>query len=356
MPRSRSTQRLLDACVSSRGCGGGGEEQRDMPRRCALRLIIAHEMMVEVVQRRRLTAGDGRRIGMGGKRKRLVQNGSLLRPLRPSASPPPHTSRPNQLMSFLLQIVLSAHHSLRHLSLFVLHSTSQAPANPGSIAARNDSTGSFFNPCGKFTCIAKGKTNECDCNDPRRWLSHMRLQATLFPHFSPSSSLPPLPTPPLPSPLSTAPSSEDACKAAQRNPCAISHIPSLSASPCASQGDTCEGIAGYFGVDFQALNPSLDCSANGGLLQPEQAVCVERMSDQVGLIPVCSQYYLVQSAETCESICNVPFPPLSPVDFFRLNPGIKCNRLIPNTDVGSFTGFEVRVWQWLCLCIFALAC
>ncbi|CAI5515590.1 unnamed protein product [Closterium sp. Naga37s-1] len=71
-------------------------------------------------------------------------------------------------------------------------------------------------------------------------------------------------------------------------------------------------------------------------------VC-ECMSYQVGLIPVCSQYYLVQSAETCESIRNVPYPPLSPVDFFRLNPGIKCNRLIPKTDVDGFTGFEVRV-------------
>ncbi|CAI5515592.1 unnamed protein product [Closterium sp. Naga37s-1] len=109
------------------------------------------------------------------------------------------------------------------------------------------------------------------------------------------------------------------------------------------QGDTCEGIAGYLGVDFQALNPSLDCTANGGLLQPDQAVCVERIKNNVGLIPVCSQYYLVQSAETCESIRNVPYPPLSPVDFFRLNPGIKCNRLIPNTDVGSFTGFEACI-------------
>ncbi|CAI6006607.1 unnamed protein product [Closterium sp. NIES-64] len=94
---------------------------------------------------------------------------------------------------------------------------------------------------------------------------------------------------------------------------------------------------------FQALNPSLDCDANGGVLQPVQTVCVEREKDKVGLIPVCLQYYLVQSAETCESIRNVPYPPLAPKEFFRLNPGIKCDRLIPNTDVDGFTGFEACI-------------
>ncbi|CAI5982864.1 unnamed protein product, partial [Closterium sp. NIES-65] len=297
-------------------------------------------------------------------------------------------------------------------SLPGLYPVVKASADPCSIASRNDSTGSFFNPCGKFTCIAKGKTNECDCNDPRF------IQAT---NADGSRTC----------------AYKDACKAAQRNPCAVgtcvndgagsyscvcppgfrqgttvegtfscapgtfscapgdtsttytvlspnvrcsdvfpvygltlaqfqAQNPSVSCAapippstvlnvaspasltPCSvfyttQQGDTCEATASYFGVDFQALNPSLDCSANGGLLQPEQAVCVERTVEKVGLIPVCSQYYLVQSAETCESIRNVPFPALSPIDFFRLNPGIKCNRLIPNTDVGSFTGFEACI-------------
>ncbi|CAI7921459.1 unnamed protein product [Closterium sp. NIES-53] len=116
-------------------------------------------------------------------------------------------------------------------------------------------------------------------------------------------------------------------------------------------GDTCASLESYFQVPaFQALNPSLDCSANGGLLQPEQAVCVERVTEKVGLIPVCSQYYLVQSAETCESIRNVPYPPLAPMEFFRLNPGIKCNRLIPKTDVDGFTGFQVRVCGSVSVC------
>ncbi|CAI7779338.1 unnamed protein product [Closterium sp. NIES-53] len=301
-------------------------------------------------------------------------------------------------------------------SLPGLYPVVRGTSDPCSIAARNDSTGSFFNPCGKFKCIAKGKTNECDCNDPRF------IQAT---NADGSRTC----------------AYKDACKAAQRNPCAVGQCvndgagsyscvcppgfrqgttvdgtyscapgdnsttytvlspnvrcsdvfpvygltlaefqtqnPSVSCAapippstvlkvaspasliPCSvfyttQQGDTCADLAAYFKVHwscpsdsclpaFQALNPSSDCSANGGVLQPEQTLCVERIRNQVGLIPVCSQYYLVQSAETCESIRNVPYPPLSPVDFFRLNPGIKCNRLVPNADVGSFTGFEACI-------------
>ncbi|CAI7731710.1 unnamed protein product [Closterium sp. NIES-54] len=301
-------------------------------------------------------------------------------------------------------------------SLPGLYPVVRAPGDPCNKAARNDSTGSYFNPCGKFKCIAKGRKNECDCNDPRF------IQAT---NADGSRTC----------------AYKDACKAAQRNPCAVGQCvndgagsyscvcppgfrqgttvegtyscapgdtsttytvlspnvrcsdvfpvyglslaefqtqnPSVSCAapippstilkvaspasliPCSvfyttQQGDTCADLAGYFQVHwscpsdtcnsaFQALNPSLDCDANGGLLQPEQAVCVERTKKKVGLIPVCSQYYLVQSAETCESIRNVPYPPLDPVDFFRLNPGIKCNRLVPNTDVDGFTGFEACI-------------
>ncbi|CAI5462998.1 unnamed protein product, partial [Closterium sp. Yama58-4] len=301
-------------------------------------------------------------------------------------------------------------------SLPGLYPVVRGTSDPCSLKASNDNTGSLFNPCGKFTCIVKGSTNECDCNDPRF------IQAT---NADGSRTC----------------AYKDACKAAKRNPCAVgtcvndgagsyscvcppgfrqgttidgtfscapggtnttytvlspnvrcsdvfpvygltlaqfqAQNPSVSCAdpippstvlkvaspasliPCSvfyttQQGDTCAAVAEYFQMDsscpsatctaaFQALNPSLDCTANGGLLQPEQAVCVERRRDKVGLIPVCSQYYLVQSAETCESIRNVPYPPLSPVDFFRLNPGMKCNRLIPDTDVGSFTGFEACI-------------
>ncbi|CAI7779938.1 unnamed protein product, partial [Closterium sp. NIES-53] len=52
-------------------------------------------------------------------------------------------------------------------SLPGLYPVVRAPGDPCNKAARNDSTGSYFNPCGKFKCIAKGRKNECDCNDPR---------------------------------------------------------------------------------------------------------------------------------------------------------------------------------------------
>ncbi|CAI7847489.1 unnamed protein product [Closterium sp. NIES-54] len=130
-------------------------------------------------------------------------------------------------------------------------------------------------------------------------------------------------------------------------------------APCSvyyttSQGDTCESLAKYFSLigncfepcaaAFQALNPGLDCSGSGEL-PGSQAVCVERRAESAAalLIPVCSQFYLVQAGETCDQIRSVPSPPLSPLEFFRLNPGIKCNRLVPKTDVGSLTGFEACI-------------
>ncbi|CAI5973991.1 unnamed protein product [Closterium sp. NIES-64] len=117
---------------------------------------------------------------------------------------------------------------------------------------------------------------------------------------------------------------------------------------------TCEALATYFSLAsscpspectaaLQALNPGVDCSANSGQLPASQAVCVERRAEMAGLVALCSQHYFVESAETCESIRNGPNPPLSRVDFYRLNPGIKCNRLVPKTDVGSLTGFEVSL-------------
>ncbi|CAI5499536.1 unnamed protein product [Closterium sp. Naga37s-1] len=132
-------------------------------------------------------------------------------------------------------------------------------------------------------------------------------------------------------------------------------LSTLQPSLPSPQGDTCESLATYFSITagcptptepcaeaFQALNPGLDCSGSGELL-PSQAVCVERRAESAAalLIPVCSQFYLVQAGETCDQIRSVPSPPLSPLEFFRLNPGIKCSRLVPKTDVGSLTGFEV---------------
>ncbi|CAI5498243.1 unnamed protein product [Closterium sp. Naga37s-1] len=121
--------------------------------------------------------------------------------------------------------------------------------------------------------------------------------------------------------------------------------PPTTITPCSvyyttEQGDTCETLATYFSLAstcpspectaaFQVLNPGVDCGTTSSELPPNQAVCVERRAEMAGLVALCSQYYFVESAETCESIRNVPDPPLSRVDFYRLNPGIKCSRLVP---------------------------
>ncbi|CAI7863508.1 unnamed protein product [Closterium sp. NIES-53] len=124
------------------------------------------------------------------------------------------------------------------------------------------------------------------------------------------------------------------------------------------QDDTCQSIGAYFNLNdclskdpscamvIQSLNPSLSCQGGAQVL-PNQAVCVERRAGAAGkgqVIPVCSQYYLVQTAETCDAIRSVPSPPLSPLDFFRLNPGIKCNRLVPDAaGLDLHTGFEACI-------------
>ncbi|CAI6005373.1 unnamed protein product [Closterium sp. NIES-64] len=123
--------------------------------------------------------------------------------------------------------------------------------------------------------------------------------------------------------------------------------------------DTCQSIGEYFNLNdcrskdpscatvVQSLNPGFSCQG-GAQVQPNQAVCVERRAGAAGkagqVIPVCSQYYLVQTAETCDAIRSVPSPPLSPLDFFRLNPGIKCNRLVPDAaGLDLHTGFEACI-------------
>ncbi|CAI5470325.1 unnamed protein product [Closterium sp. Yama58-4] len=304
-------------------------------------------------------------------------------------------------------------------SLPGLYPVVRVSSDPCYKAARRDTFGSLFNPCGKFNCTVKGKTNECDCNDPRF------IQAT---NADGSRTC----------------AYKDACKAAKRNPCAVgtcvndgagsyscvcppgfrqgttvdgtfscapgdtrsqytvmapnlfcsdvyppfglslqtfsqlnpavdcnlplrvgtvlSVVPNSQLVPCSvfyttAEGDTCQSIGEYFSLNncprgdpacasaFQALNPGLSCSLNSGQLQPNQAVCVERRAASAAeqVIPVCSQYYLVQSGETCDSIRNVPTPALSPLDFFRFNPGIKCNRLVPDTTLDLHTGFEACI-------------
>ncbi|GJP55408.1 hypothetical protein CLOM_g14366 [Closterium sp. NIES-68] len=102
-------------------------------------------------------------------------------------------------------------------------------------------------------------------------------------------------------------------------------------------GDTCAGVGrqvelcGNAATDaaceaaFQALNPAVDCSS----LKPSQAVCVERDPSKANLTVVCDQYYRARLNDTCDSIRAMAEPPLSAVDFYRLNPGVNCNQLIP---------------------------
>ncbi|CAI5947020.1 unnamed protein product [Closterium sp. NIES-65] len=102
-------------------------------------------------------------------------------------------------------------------------------------------------------------------------------------------------------------------------------------------GDTCAGVGRQVELceaalsdaeceaAFQALNPALNCSS----LRPSQAVCIERDPAKANRIPVCAEYHLPWASDTCDSIRNTAVPPLSPMELYRLNPGINCNQPIP---------------------------
>ncbi|CAI5978160.1 unnamed protein product, partial [Closterium sp. NIES-64] len=117
-------------------------------------------------------------------------------------------------------------------------------------------------------------------------------------------------------------------------------------------GDTCTGVGrqvelcGAAASDaeceaaFQALNPAVDCSS----LRPSQAVCIERDPGVANVTVVCDQYYRAHLNDTCDSIRQLAEPPLSPVAFYRLNPGLNCNQLIPLKKYsGSTTTFGAEV-------------
>ncbi|CAI6005564.1 unnamed protein product [Closterium sp. NIES-65] len=258
----------------------------------------------------------------------------------------------------------------------------RAASDPCNTAARSDASGSLFNPCGSFTCVVDGSSNRCNCTDPRfieatnadgsrtcaygTFSCDTRSQYTvLAPNIFCSDIYPVYgltrdnfttlnPTvnciEPLPVGLTLN----------------VTLNPGLA--PCTVYyttvpDDTCQSIGAYFNLNdcrskdpscatvLQSLNPGLICQG-GTQVQANQAVCVERRAGAAGkggqVIPVCSQYYLVQNAETCDEIRSVPNPPLSPLEFFRLNPGIKCNRLVPDAaGLDLHTGFEVRMGEAL---------
>ncbi|CAI7854096.1 unnamed protein product [Closterium sp. NIES-54] len=116
-----------------------------------------------------------------------------------------------------------------------------------------------------------------------------------------------------------------------------STVPPCSVFYTTLLGDTCAGVGrqvelcGAAASDveceaaFQALNPAVNCSS----LRPSQAMCIERDPRVANVTVVCDQYYRARLNDTCDSIRQLAEPPLSPVDFYRLNPGVNCNQLIP---------------------------
>ncbi|CAI5989225.1 unnamed protein product [Closterium sp. NIES-65] len=134
-----------------------------------------------------------------------------------------------------------------------------------------------------------------------------------------------------------------------------------------NKGDTCAGVGrqvelcGAAASDaeceaaFQALNPAVDCSS----LKPSQAVCIERDPGVANVTLVCDQYYRARLNDTCDSIRQLAEPPLSPVDFYRLNPGVNCNQLIPlKNHSRSATTFGAECVCAVCVCsvVHAVGC
>ncbi|GJP84264.1 hypothetical protein CLOP_g14333 [Closterium sp. NIES-67] len=116
--------------------------------------------------------------------------------------------------------------------------------------------------------------------------------------------------------------------------------------------DSCASIAALFGlttgcpVEGEAcgeavvgLNPGLDCAALTG----SQAVCVEREESKAGVVAVCEQQYELQGSGGCDAARMAVDPPLSPLEFHRLNPGINCNTRLPTDSVEGYSRRKVCI-------------
>ncbi|CAI5458518.1 unnamed protein product [Closterium sp. Yama58-4] len=91
--------------------------------------------------------------------------------------------------------------------------------------------------------------------------------------------------------------------------------------------DSCLGDGDQACVDaVVGLNPGLNCSE----LRRGQAVCIERDESRAGEVAVCDKEYLVQECGGCDAVMVAVDPPLSPLEFYRLNRGINCNCLSTN--------------------------
>ena len=128
------------------------------------------------------------------------------------------------------------------------------------------------------------------------------------------------------------------------------NAPPLSLPACL-QGDTCSLVQTQFSLNassFSSLNPGIDCTSSTSLAA-SQVLCLERDPSRLGINPPCTATHRVQRQETCDylrSLGTQTFPDgtvsrLSWLEFYRLNPGVVCNRLTP--PIGdALVGAEVR--------------
>ncbi|CAI5527913.1 unnamed protein product [Closterium sp. Naga37s-1] len=105
--------------------------------------------------------------------------------------------------------------------------------------------------------------------------------------------------------------------------------------------DTCECVADNFWLtvdDLLALNPGINCTDSTVWNAPcvNQQLCVAKGSGGSDLpkLPMCTNWYTVQSGDTCESIMKDYA--LNQTAFFSLNPGVGCDSLFPSVGGGAF--------------------
>ncbi|CAI7816800.1 unnamed protein product [Closterium sp. NIES-54] len=127
-------------------------------------------------------------------------------------------------------------------------------------------------------------------------------------------------------------------------PSTLLDISDSSLAPCSlpytvTPIDTCDSIAETFNIsaaDLTSLNPALNCSRLVIGIQ----ICVAR--GQAYQFPLCTRYHDVADGETCTSLMQVQArPPLSPFDFFAMNPGLMCNNLVPTKPGDGLGGQQV---------------
>ncbi|CAI5518923.1 unnamed protein product, partial [Closterium sp. Naga37s-1] len=117
-------------------------------------------------------------------------------------------------------------------------------------------------------------------------------------------------------------------------------------------GDSCASIAVLFGLSegcpvegepceevLVGLNPGLDCAA----LKGRHAVCVEREESNTGVVAVCEEQYELQGSGSCDAARLAVDPPLSPLEFYRLNPGINCDNRLPIVSVERYSQRKVCI-------------